>query len=85
MRLGIIFSIKSQGQLALYKQKNGKWSVKDYNNGLPLISCFESFDKFSPHWLVTLEGLLELKTERENVSYIETQLSTIPSISISMS
>jgi adenosine deaminase/adenosine deaminase CECR1 len=78
-------ALKSQGQLALYKQKiMEKWSVKDYNNGdYPSDKLFfESFDKFSPALVGHFgEGLLELKNRaiKENVSYIETQLSTIPS------
>lgn len=74
-----------RGELYAYKQKiMEKWSAKDYN-GVSYPSdklFFESFEKFSP----TLpghfgEGLLELKNRAisENLSYIETQLSTIPS------
>jgi adenosine deaminase/adenosine deaminase CECR1 len=77
--------IAARGELNTYKQKiMEKWSVKDYN-GVSYPSdklFFESFEKFSP----TLpghfgEGLLELKNRAisENLSYIETQLSTIPS------
>lgn len=78
-------TISKRGELYAYKQKiMGKWSSKDYN-GVSYPSdklFFESFDKFSPtipgHFG---EGLLELKNRAisENVSYIETQLSTIPS------
>jgi hypothetical protein len=77
-------TLKSQGQLALYKQQiMEKWSVKDYNNvDYPSDKLFfESFDKFSPAIVGHFgEGLLELKNRalKENVSYIETQLSTIP-------
>jgi hypothetical protein len=61
-----------------------KWSVKDYNNvDYPSDKLFfESFDKFSPALVGHFgEGLLELKNRaiKENVSYIETQFSTIPS------
>jgi len=78
-------AIKGRGELDIYKQKiMEKWSVKDYNYvSYPSDKLFfESFDKFSPaitgHFS---EGLLELKNRAisENVSYIETQLSTIPS------
>ncbi|SDX21420.1 amidohydrolase family protein [Flavobacterium degerlachei] len=77
-------TLKSQGQLPYYKQKiMEKWSVKDYNNvDYPSDKLFfESFDKFSPAIVGHFgEGLLELKNRaiKENVSYIETQLSTIP-------
>ncbi|MFQ3173344.1 MAG: hypothetical protein ACI8W0_000434 [Flavobacterium sp.] len=77
-------TLKSKGQLALYEQKiMGKWSVKDYNNvDYPSDKLFfESFDKFSPALVGHFgEGLLELKNRaiKENVSYIETQFSTIP-------
>ncbi|HEY4617240.1 MAG TPA: adenosine deaminase [Flavobacterium sp.] len=77
-------TLKSQGQLERYKQKiMEKWSVKDYNNvDYPSDKLFfESFDKFSPALVGHFgEGLLELKNRaiKENVSYIETQLSTIP-------
>ena len=78
-------TISKRGELYAYKQKiMEKWSAKDYN-GVSYPSdklFFESFGKFSPtipgHFA---EGLLELKNRAlsENVSYIETQLSTIPS------
>jgi adenosine deaminase/adenosine deaminase CECR1 len=78
-------AIRKRGELDTYKQKIiEKWSIKDYN-GVSYPSdklFFESFEKFSPtipgHFG---EGLLELKNRAlsENVSYIETQLSTIPS------
>jgi hypothetical protein len=77
-------TLKSQGQLSYYKQKiMEKWSVKDYNNvDYPSDKLFfESFDKFSPALIGHFgEGILELKNRaiKENVSYIETQLSTIP-------
>lgn len=77
--------INKRGELYAYKQKiMEKWSAKDYN-GVSYPSdklFFESFEKFSPtipgHFD---EGLLELKKRAisENLSYIETQLSTIPS------
>jgi hypothetical protein len=78
-------TLKSQGQLGLYKQQiMEKWSIKDYNKvDYPSDKLFfESFDKFSPALVGHFgEGLLELKNRaiKENVSYIETQLSTIPS------
>lgn len=78
-------AISKRGELYAYKQKiMEKWSAKDYN-GVSYPSdklFFESFGKFSPtipgHFG---DGLLELKNRAisENVSYIETQLSTIPS------
>jgi adenosine deaminase/adenosine deaminase CECR1 len=77
-------TLKSKGQLAYYKQQiMEKWSVKDYNNvDYPSDKLFfESFDKFSPAIVGHFgEGLLELKNRaiKENISYIETQLSTIP-------
>ncbi len=77
-------SLQSDGTLSKYKQKiMQKWSVKDYNyvdypsNKL----FFESFMKFEPAIKGNFgQGLLELKNRAisENVSYIETQLSTIP-------
>ena len=77
-------SLKNQGKLPFYKQKIMQtWSAKDFN-GLSVPSddlFFDSFQKFSPaiegHFA---EGLTELKNRAlsENVSYIETQLSTIP-------
>ncbi|NGY37130.1 adenosine deaminase [Flavobacterium sp. XN-5] len=78
-------AIKGRGELDIYKQKiMEKWSVKDYNHvSYPSDKLFfESFDKFSPAITGHFgEGLLELKNRAisENVSYIETQLSTIPS------
>lgn len=81
-----LFSIlKSRGELDKYKQKiMEKWSVKDYNHvDYPSDKLFfESFGKFSPVIVGNFgQGLLELKNRAitENVSYIETQLSTIPS------
>ena len=78
-------ALNERGELNAYKQKiMEKWSIKDYN-GVSYPSdklFFESFGKFSPtipgHFG---EGLLELKNRAvsENLSYIETQLSTIPS------
>ncbi|MGO4822099.1 MULTISPECIES: adenosine deaminase [unclassified Flavobacterium] len=78
-------TINKRGELYAYKQKiMEKWSAKDYN-GVSYPSdklFFESFDKFSPtipgHFG---DGLMELKNRAiaENLSYIETQLSTIPS------
>ena len=60
-----------------------KWSAKDYNYvDYPSDKLFfESFMKFEPAIKNNFEkGLLELKNRAitENVSYIETQLSTIP-------
>lgn len=78
-------ALDARGELAPYKQLiMEKWSIKDYN-GVSYPSdklFFESFAKFSPaiegHFG---EGLLELKNRaiKENVSYIETEFSTIPS------
>jgi adenosine deaminase len=77
-------SLKNNGKLEFYKQQVMQtWSAKDYN-GVSVPSddlFFDSFDKFFPtidgHFA---EGMLELKKRAvaENVSYIETQLSTIP-------
>lgn len=77
-------SLKTEGKLAFYEQQVMQtWSAKDYN-GVSVPSddlFFDSFDKFFPaidgHFA---EGMLELKKRAiaENVSYIETQLSTIP-------
>ncbi|WP_163410900.1 amidohydrolase family protein [Flavobacterium ajazii] len=77
-------SLKNQGKLPFYKQQVMQtWSAKDFN-GVSVPSddlFFDSFQKFSPaiegHFA---EGLTELKNRAlsENVSYIETQLSTIP-------
>tara|TARA_R110000868_G_scaffold132527_1_gene343671 strand:- start:403 stop:1785 length:1383 start_codon:yes stop_codon:yes gene_type:complete len=78
-------TLKSRGELNMYKQKiMEKWSVKDYNHvDYPSDKLFfESFGKFSPAIVGNFgQGLLELKNRAitENVSYIETQLSTIPS------
>lgn len=78
-------TLKSRGELNMYKQKiMEKWSVKDYNHvDYPSDKLFfESFGKFSPSIAGNFgQGLLELKNRAitENVSYIETQLSTIPS------
>ncbi|WP_223255543.1 adenosine deaminase [Flavobacterium sp. LM4] len=76
--------LKNKGKLSFYKQKILQtWSAKDFN-GMSVPSddlFFNSFQKFSPaiegHFA---EGLTELKNRAlsENVSYIETQLSTIP-------
>jgi adenosine deaminase/adenosine deaminase CECR1 len=77
-------TIKSKGELEQYKQKiMHKWSVKDYNNvDYPSDKLFfESFEKFMPASNENFKsGLLELKNRaiKENLSYIETQLSTIP-------
>lgn len=76
-------TLQSRGELDLYKQKiMQKWSVKDYNNvEYPSDKLFfETFDKLWPAADGNFEqGLLELKKRaiKENVSYIETQLSTI--------
>ncbi|KFF02748.1 adenosine deaminase [Flavobacterium hydatis] len=77
-------SLKNSGKLEYYKQQIMQtWSAKDYN-GVAVPSddlFFDSFEKFSPtidgHFA---EGMLELKNRaiKENVSYIETQLNTIP-------
>jgi adenosine deaminase/adenosine deaminase CECR1 len=77
-------SLKNEGKLAFYQQQVMQtWSAKDYN-GVSVPSddlFFDSFQKFEPtikgHFE---EGMLELKKRAiaENVSYIETQLSTIP-------
>lgn len=77
-------TLKSNGTLAVYTQKiMQKWSVKDYNHvDYPSDKLFfESFMKFEPAIKGNFgKGLLELKNRAisENVSYIETQLSTIP-------
>jgi hypothetical protein len=76
--------LKNAGKLDFYKQQlMQNWSVKDYN-GVSYPSdklFFESFDKFILAGIGNFgEGLLELKNRaiNENLSYIETQLSTIP-------
>ena len=77
-------TLKNDGTLEIYKQKiMQKWSVKDYNYvDYPSDKLFfESFMKFEPAIQGNFgSGLLELKNRAisENVSYIETQLSTIP-------
>ncbi|WKL48464.1 adenosine deaminase [Flavobacterium pectinovorum] len=76
-------SLKNEGKLAFYEQQVMQtWSVKDYNGSVPSDDqFFDSFQKFETtiagHFA---EGILELKKRAlaENVSYIETQLSTIP-------
>jgi adenosine deaminase/adenosine deaminase CECR1 len=76
-------SLKNQGKLEFYEQQVMQtWSVKDYNGSVPSDDqFFDSFMKFEPtikgHFA---EGMLELKKRAisENLSYIETQLSTIP-------
>jgi adenosine deaminase len=76
-------ALKNEGKLAFYEQQVMQtWSVKDYNGSVPSDDqFFDSFMKFEPtiqgHFA---EGMLELKKRAiaENVSYIETQLSTIP-------
>lgn len=76
-------SLKNNGKLAQYEQQVMQtWSAKDYNGSVPSDDLFfDSFMKFEPtiagHFA---EGMLELKKRAisENVSYIETQLSTIP-------
>ncbi|MFV8393162.1 adenosine deaminase [Flavobacterium sp. LB2P6] len=79
-------TLKSNGTLDAYKQKiMQKWSVKDYNHvDYPSDKLFfESFMKFEPAIKGNFgQGLLELKNRAisENVSYIETQLSTIPTV-----
>jgi adenosine deaminase len=76
-------ALKNNGKLAQYEQQVMQtWSAKDYNGSVPSDDLFfDSFQKFEPtikgHFA---EGMLELKKRAlsENVSYIETQLSTIP-------
>lgn len=76
-------SLKNNGKLEYYEQQVMQtWSAKDYNGSVPSDDLFfDSFQKFEPtiqgHFA---EGMLELKKRAlaENVSYIETQLSTIP-------
>ncbi|WP_264523621.1 adenosine deaminase [Flavobacterium sp. N502536] len=76
-------SLKKDGKLDYYQQQVMQtWSAKDYNGTVPSDDLFfDSFQKFEPtikgHFA---EGILELKKRAlsENVSYIETQLSTIP-------
>ncbi|MFZ0596312.1 MAG: adenosine deaminase, partial [Flavobacterium sp.] len=76
-------TLKNEGKLAFYEQQVMQtWSAKDYNGSVPSDDLFfDSFQKFEPtikgHFA---EGMLELKKRAiaENVSYIETQLSTIP-------
>jgi len=82
----VLFStLQMNGELETYKQKiMQKWSVKDYNdaNYPSDKQFFESFMKFEPAIQNNFEaGLMELKNRaiKENVSYIETQLSPIPS------
>ncbi|HJV18702.1 MAG TPA: hypothetical protein VJ552_02380 [Sediminibacterium sp.] len=78
-------AVKSRGALDVYKDLLiRKWSVKDYHEAhYPSDKqFFESFDKFGATIGGTFEaGLTELKQRaiRENLSYIETQLTTIPS------
>lgn len=75
--------LKNNGKLEQYEQQVMQtWSVKDYNGAVPSDDqFFDSFMKFEStitgHFA---EGMLELKKRAlaENVSYIETQLSTIP-------
>lgn len=76
-------SLKNEGKLSFYEQQVMQtWSAKDYNGSVPSDDLFfDSFQKFEPtiqgHFA---EGMLELKKRAlaENLSYIETQLSTIP-------
>ncbi len=81
-------SLKANGTLNIFKQKiMQNWSVKDYNYvDYPSDKLFfESFMKFEPAIKGNFgQGLLELKNRAisENVSYIETQLSTIPTAMI---
>ncbi len=78
-------ALQSRGDLELYKQKiMHKWSVKDYNyTDYPSDKLFfESFDKFWPIAAGNFEqGLTEIKNRaiKENLNYIETQLTLIPS------
>lgn len=78
--------LKTQNQLAEYKQKLvQKWSVKDYN-GVSYPSDLQFFETFSGFGIANnnntrLEvGLLELKQRalKENVSYIETMFTGFP-------
>jgi adenosine deaminase/adenosine deaminase CECR1 len=77
-------TLKNQGTLDYYKQQiMQKWSIKDYNAATyPSDKLFfESFEKFMPAADEMFRtGLLELKNRaiKENLSYIETQLATIP-------
>jgi len=76
-------ALKNNGKLPFYQQQVMQtWSAKDYNGSVPSDDLFfDSFQKFEPtikgHFA---EGMLELKKRAiaENLSYIETQLSTIP-------
>ena len=81
----VLFStLQKNGELETYKQKiMHKWSIKDYYaaNYPSDKQFFESFMKLEPATQGNFEaGLLELKNRaiKENLSYIETQLSTIP-------
>jgi len=81
----VLFStLQKNGTLEFYKQQiMQKWSIKDYNEvDYPSDKLFfESFMKFEPAIKGNFQaGLLELKNRaiKENTSYIETQLSTIP-------
>jgi adenosine deaminase/adenosine deaminase CECR1 len=81
-KLAVIFFIQSNGTLDIYKQKiNAKWSVKDYNYvDYPSDKLFfESFMKFEPAIKGNFGQDCGTKNRAllENVSYIETQLSTI--------
>ncbi|MBK0370146.1 adenosine deaminase [Flavobacterium agrisoli] len=76
-------SLQKEGKLKEFQQRILEtWSVKDYN-GIAASDdlFFDAFDKYiaavDGHFA---EGLLELKqrAKAENVSYIETQLTTIP-------
>ncbi len=75
--------LAKQGKLTEYKMKTmSRWSVKDYTPSMyPSDKLFfESFDKFSPASRGHLEeGLIELKNRaiKENVSYLEEQLSSV--------
>ncbi|MCS6903992.1 MAG: adenosine deaminase [Bacteroidia bacterium] len=79
-------TLQSEGSLNLYRSKLlQKWSVKDYNlsNIPPDKLFFETFAYFSPiskQPNCIAKGLLELKhrAKIENVSYLETMLSTVP-------
>ena len=77
-------TLQNNGSLEFYKQKiMQKWSIKDYN-GVDYPSdklFFESFMKFEPVIQGNFaQGMMELKNRAvsENLNYIETQLSTIP-------
>ncbi|MCX6215899.1 adenosine deaminase [Spirosoma sp.] len=79
-------TLKAEGLLEIYKQKLlAQWSVKDFNpvNSPSDRQFFDAFGKFGSAVAPTFnQGLIELKKRaiEENVSYIESMLTTIPSI-----